>query len=533
MALTTEQLLEDKALMDTVSFECLIQQNPIERLGILFSEEELVKFEEEPREGFQRRIAAVDVAWGGGDSLSMPIGSEYNNGDVYLTDVVFSKGPKEETIPLVVNAIIKYQISCCFFEANNGGDMYAEKVQEELKKQGYKCNIMWGKVPTTKSKLDRILACTGAIKGSPSSEYRLLIKSRKFIKNNKMYNEFIDEVVKFNQTPAMQNKQHDDACFDGKTLIATQFGYKKIKDIKVGDKVITPFGLKKVIASGVTGYKETINKFGLEVTPNHKVYNKLKNKFFPIDSFTTLNEFDIISLLKRTQNIKKEHIARNYLEQSGNITTEKFPKGIKYIIKMGILIIMTLVIWSVFQLGNIFRIIAKKIGKTKNIENEWQTKCEEIQKDNKNAKNGIEAKKEENGIENTQKEVSLRTNLEKKEYVNGVENNILPKWEQPNIVQYNVKEKLVITEKNKNVLSAEKNFIQQQQSENIVQLNVEKNIKKKIPVYNITVEDAGCYYANGILVSNCDSLASMFTNVLGIQRKGIARSRRSRADLGI
>lgn len=227
MALTTEQLLEDKALMDTVSFECLIQQNPIERLGILFSEEELVKFEEEPKEGFQRRIAAVDVAWGGGDSLSMPIGSEYNNGDVYLTDVVFSKGPKEETIPLVVNAIIKYQISCCFFEANNGGDMYAEKVQEELKKQGYKCNIMWGKVPTTKSKLDRILACTGAIKGSPSSEYRLLIKSRKFIKNNKMYNEFIDEMVKFNQTPAMQNKQHDDACDSLASMFTNVLGVQR------------------------------------------------------------------------------------------------------------------------------------------------------------------------------------------------------------------------------------------------------------------------------------------------------------------
>ena len=28
-----------------------------------------------------------------------------------------------------------------------------------------------------------------------------------------------------------------------------------------------------------------------------------------------------------------------------------------------------------------------------------------------------------------------------------------------------------------------------------------------IPVYNLTVEKAGCYYANGILVSNCDSAA--------------------------
>lgn len=226
-ALTTEQLLEDKALMDTVSFECLIQQNPIERLGILFSEDEFVKYEEEPMEGFERRIAAVDVAWGGGDSLSMPICSEFSNGDVYLRDVVFHQGAKEVTIPLVVRAIIDNEISCCFFEANNGGDMYAEKVQEELKKLNYRCNILSGKVPTTKSKLDRILACSGAIKGSSESEYRLLIKYRKTIKHNKMYNDFLDEVFKFNQTPAMQNKQHDDSCDSLASLFTNVLGIKR------------------------------------------------------------------------------------------------------------------------------------------------------------------------------------------------------------------------------------------------------------------------------------------------------------------
>lgn len=89
-------MLEDKDLMDTVSFECLIQQNPIERLGIVFSEEELTKFLEEPEYGLERRIAAVDVAWGGGDSLSMPICSEYDNHDVYLTDVIFSQAKKKK-----------------------------------------------------------------------------------------------------------------------------------------------------------------------------------------------------------------------------------------------------------------------------------------------------------------------------------------------------------------------------------------------------------------------------------------------------
>ncbi len=227
-ALTTEALLEDKDLMDTVSFECLIQQHPIERLGIVFSEEELKKFITEPEYGLQRRIASVDVAWGGGDSLSMPICSEYDNHDVYLTDVIFSQAKKEETIPLVVDAIIRYRISCCYFEANNGGDMYAEKVEEELKKKNYRCNIMWGKVPTTKSKLDRILACQGAIKGVSSSDYRLLVKERATIRNNKMYNDFLDELTKFNQSPQIQGKQHDDAPDSLASLFTNVLGCTRV-----------------------------------------------------------------------------------------------------------------------------------------------------------------------------------------------------------------------------------------------------------------------------------------------------------------
>ena len=204
--------LEDKDLMDTVSFECLIQQNPIERLGILFNENEMKKYETyEDKENFVRTIASVDVAWGGGDKLSMPICEEYTNGDCPLVDVYLSEDKKEITIPEVVNKIIQYHITRCHFEANNGGDMYAEAVKEELKKKGIIwCNITWEKAPTTKSKLDRILSSAGAIEGSDKSDYRLLIKKRIIIKEHKMYNEFLDLLFKFNQSLKMQGKQHDD-----------------------------------------------------------------------------------------------------------------------------------------------------------------------------------------------------------------------------------------------------------------------------------------------------------------------------------
>lgn len=227
--LSTEQLLEDKALMDTVSFECLIQQNPIERFGILFSEEELSKFEIEPDERKERVIAAVDVAWGGGDSLAMPIGSEYKNGDVYITDVVCSKDGKEETIPLVARKIIENEVSECFFEANNGGDMFADAVQKELDEKNYKCYIHHGKAPTTKAKRDRILACCGEIKGNPVAKYRLKFKTRSACKNDRMYNDFLDLLTHYNEKLELQGKKQNpddvpDACA---SLLTNVLGVQK------------------------------------------------------------------------------------------------------------------------------------------------------------------------------------------------------------------------------------------------------------------------------------------------------------------
>lgn len=216
-AITTEMFHEDRNLMDPVSFSCLIQQNPIEREGLLFFENEFKKYDlsrYEKMEGYQRTVSACDVAWGGEDHLSMPIVDEYENGDCYLVKWYFVKGTKEETIPMVVQYIITYGISHICFEANNGGDMYADEVKRRLKEAGYnKCYVESKKSPTNKSKTDRILAQQGFIKGADSSDYRLIIPTRESIKEDKMFNEALNEVFAFNQSSAknVRTKQHDDA----------------------------------------------------------------------------------------------------------------------------------------------------------------------------------------------------------------------------------------------------------------------------------------------------------------------------------
>lgn len=217
-AITTEMFHEDRNLMDPVSFSCLIQQEPIEREGILFFEKDFKKFDlaryERHNEEYERTVSFCDVAWGGDDHLSMPIVDEYKNGNCYLIKWLFIKGEKEVTIPLVVQYIIDYHITYICFEANNGGDMYADEVNRRLKEKGIKdCYVTSKKAPTNKTKTDRILAQQGFIKGADSSEYRLVIPIRESIREDRQMNEALNETFKFNRSTAknVRTKQHDDA----------------------------------------------------------------------------------------------------------------------------------------------------------------------------------------------------------------------------------------------------------------------------------------------------------------------------------
>ena len=64
---------------------------------------------------------------------------------------------------------------------------------------------------------------------------------------------------------------HDDLCLIGETLVLTNKGQIPIKDIRAGDMVMTRKGYKKVLWSGKTGKKKVITKIGITGTPDHPV----------------------------------------------------------------------------------------------------------------------------------------------------------------------------------------------------------------------------------------------------------------------
>lgn len=236
LAYTDEMFQQDKALMDPYDFQALIQQNGIEREGLVFEESSL-KFDADQLPAGDPDLVcfAADIAWGGGDFFSMPIAKQYGQ-DAYIVDVIHIDAPKETTRPMVIEKITSYRCAKGFMEADNGGQEYSDKVDSELRKRNYRCNIISAKAPSTKSKLSRILACQSEIKGiipeeEGESGIRLHFLSRtarkKLPDGGKMYNKYIEHLTKFNQSAKYQGKQKDDAADATASLITNVLSEKE------------------------------------------------------------------------------------------------------------------------------------------------------------------------------------------------------------------------------------------------------------------------------------------------------------------
>lgn len=198
---------------DPVIFSAKYLMKPIERDGLLFNKDNISFYNELPGGNPDRIVAYADVSHGGEDYFSMPIGYVYGN-EVYIEKVLFRNkfGGDDYIRPLVRDFIKNNKVSRCGVEKNNGGDYFSTLMGNDLRDVGYHCNITTHNAPTNKSKLDRILACQNEIKGvaSENNTYRVYFKNPELIKGDKDYMEAMHNLYSWNQSPNMQNKQHDD-----------------------------------------------------------------------------------------------------------------------------------------------------------------------------------------------------------------------------------------------------------------------------------------------------------------------------------
>lgn len=197
--LTKEHFQEIKLTMDPITFECIYQQNPMDRQGILFPEAELKTFLELPKQEPDEIFAACDVAFSGSDFLSLPIAFQY--GDViYIPAVIFDPHGYNITEPEVSAFILKHKPQRVYFEAQNGGEFYANDIRNALKGKSH-TRVESKKTTTKIGKIARIEQFEPDIK-----EFRFL--DRGMYKPDSQYAEFIRNLTSFNRNGS---NKHDDA----------------------------------------------------------------------------------------------------------------------------------------------------------------------------------------------------------------------------------------------------------------------------------------------------------------------------------
>ncbi len=224
--------------LDKAEWQAKYQQRPFVREGLLFPTEELRYFEGIiPDDGRDSEtVAVIDPAFGGGDSLSMPICRDYGHKERYIIDWVFNTGTQSKTVPLIVNKIVQHYITRVQIERNSGGQLLADSIKQEMERRGViHCKITLVGAPVKMSKEDKISAYSDFVKEHfifliPNTKYKYNNnKELSLYKRSAEYQRAIDEMCMF----SAQGKQpHDDAP-DSIVQLAMLFDRRKNGTIEI------------------------------------------------------------------------------------------------------------------------------------------------------------------------------------------------------------------------------------------------------------------------------------------------------------
>lgn len=342
-----------------------------------------------------------------------------------------------------------------------------------------------------------------------------------------------------NQMASFPRGKDKDLCFVAGTMIATNRGDVPIEKIKPGDLILTPDGFHSVLSSGCTGLSKTVSRCGLSGTPEHRilsidlVYRMLYDitphqiiglslwnlilcsslkALFSTETITDCWEEKENIIIEITEKITANSALKVFMSMCGNlILARQFRRVMKLIIKMIIHSITVISIWSVYRWQCIVRCLKQTLI-SGNQENTWRIS-------GLLRKPGTDQKKDEHGIDSTLLTVLQKHAFRLRAFVKDAVRNL---WQKPRLEQ----DFAAITVGCSSII--EGNQINQSAPLGFLARSVEKCIylsrskaNKYVPVavgsvfsgdeekkmvYNLSVEGTRCYFANGILVHNCDAL---------------------------
>ena len=185
---------------DMASWLAQYMGEPIERAGALFEPQDMRYYNGILPDDIPARVfMAVDPAFGGGDFTAAPVCYQYDDGSVYIPDVVYDDGDKRVTQPLLVEKMVKHSVQAVQFEANKSTTGYKDDVERLLRERGVRIHITTKTAPNNVAKEMRIYDKAPEIR-----EFYFLEDG----KRSKEYSRFMQNVFSFKLTG--KNK-HDDS----------------------------------------------------------------------------------------------------------------------------------------------------------------------------------------------------------------------------------------------------------------------------------------------------------------------------------
>lgn len=196
------------------------QQRPYVREGLLFPQNELIMSDGIIEDGTWIVTALCDPAFGGADSLSMPVKLKHKEtGKQTIIDWVFKQGTQNVTVPLVADSIIRNVVTELRIEKNAGGGLYADTLKKELIRRGcHHCKIILFNASNRMSKIERIKGYSDYVKDN----YSFLMENRylptlqedqengiKRFRRSEMYNNAMNEL---HMITSEGKNPHDDSA---------------------------------------------------------------------------------------------------------------------------------------------------------------------------------------------------------------------------------------------------------------------------------------------------------------------------------
>ena len=198
---STEYFHDMEKSMDEISFKCLYMNQPIEREGLLYHDDELKRYLTLPMQKPDAVLSIVDTKNKGTDFFAQPVLLKY--GDMYyLDDCVFNdESDYEIQYASSKSIIMRNHVEACHFESNNGGDRVSFEVDKRLKEAGYYCNIT--QEFTTANKETKIIIY------APWVKEHIYFKDKSLYTSKSDYGKMMSQLLSYTVAGKVS---HDDAC---------------------------------------------------------------------------------------------------------------------------------------------------------------------------------------------------------------------------------------------------------------------------------------------------------------------------------